>query len=62
LGTTSTQNGFNIWRTSFGSATGSGAGLSQPSQATIPEPASLLVAFLAWTALAIKSRSMVDRM
>ena len=41
LGTTYTQNDYNVWRTHFGQSAGSSAGAS--TNATVPEPATLVL-------------------
>jgi hypothetical protein len=45
LGTTYTQNDYNVWRAHFGQTSGSGAGAS--ANATVPEPATLLLLMFA---------------
>jgi hypothetical protein len=41
LGTTYTQNDYNVWRAHFGQMAGSGAGVSM--NAAVPEPATLVL-------------------
>jgi hypothetical protein len=45
LGTTYTQNDYNIWRAHFGQTSGGGAGASV--NAAVPEPATLLLLMFA---------------
>jgi hypothetical protein len=49
LGTTYTQDDYNVWRAHFGATAGSGSGsaLGLPSQAAVPEPASAILLLLA---------------
>jgi hypothetical protein len=39
--------GYNTWRTNFGTTAGGGAGTSTGRSTTVPEPASILLAFMA---------------
>jgi hypothetical protein len=45
LGTTYTQNDYNAWRAHFGQTAGSGSGTS--ANATVPEPATLVLLMFA---------------
>ncbi len=47
LGTTYTQNDYNIWRSQFGQTPGSAAGASAGAAATVPEPSTAAIFWLA---------------
>jgi hypothetical protein len=49
LGTTFTQNDYNVWRTHFGQTAGSGSGVS--ANAVVPEPATLVLLMFSSAAL-----------
>jgi hypothetical protein len=45
--TDGSENGFNTWRTNFGTVAGSGSGLGAVSDTAVPEPASLVLLLVA---------------
>jgi hypothetical protein len=47
LGAIYTQNDYNVWRSNFGRAAGSGATLGSANGAVVPEPATQLLAMSA---------------
>jgi hypothetical protein len=61
LGTTYTQDDYNIWRTNFGATAGSGSGLAGilPSQSAVPESSTsqLLLLACAIVGLTVQGRS-----
>ena len=54
LGTTYTQNDYNVWRTHFGQSAGSGAGAL--ANATVPEPAVSMQIILACVVFSLRRR------
>jgi autotransporter-associated beta strand protein len=55
LGTTYTQNDYNVWRANFGATAGSGATAGLPSSA-VPEPAALLIAGIGFAVVLFQRR------
>ncbi len=55
LGTTYTQNDYNVWRTHYGQSAGSGSGAS--ANAAVPEPATLVLLIVGMLAMCSRQRA-----
>jgi hypothetical protein len=56
LGTSFTQNEYEIWRTHFGQTTGSGAAIDSTSNSAVPEPNGLVLLTIAAASLLRRNR------
>jgi hypothetical protein len=61
LGTTYTQDDYDVWQANFGQTAGSGSAFGPPSQNPVPEPAPLILLGFAMPCLALAVRGRSER-